>query len=254
MSSKTVKQLAELSGVSVRTLHWYDEVGLLTPAYTGSNGYRYYETEQMLQLQQILFFRELGFSLKQIQSLLDQEDFDKVKALKAHRQTLENEVLRRKKLIQTIDKTLKHMERKEDMEEKDFYDGFDVEKQKEYEAYLVKYAGTAAEDKILECKKKTTAWKNQDWQAVKKEGEEIYKNIVDCIQRGLSPKDEEVQAIIHQHFTLMNRFYVVTQEIYFGLAQLYSEHPDFRRYFEPFHPELVEYLSEAMRFYAEREL
>lgn len=68
----TVKELAQISGVSVRTLHWYDEVGLLKPAYHGSNGYRYYEEEQLLILQQILFFRGLGFELKQIEGSLEE--------------------------------------------------------------------------------------------------------------------------------------------------------------------------------------
>ena len=65
----TVKKLSELSGVTVRTLHFYEEAALLKPAYYGSNGYRYYEEKQLLQLQQILFFKELGFSLKQIQKI-----------------------------------------------------------------------------------------------------------------------------------------------------------------------------------------
>ena len=84
----TVKKLAEVSGVSVRTLHFYDEIGLLAPAYVGDNGYRYYEEEQLLMLQQILFFREIGFELKQRRDVLNQSDFDKLQALKTHRQVL----------------------------------------------------------------------------------------------------------------------------------------------------------------------
>ncbi|MFZ0566324.1 MAG: MerR family transcriptional regulator [Chlamydiales bacterium] len=84
----TVTKLAKISGVSVRTLYWYDEVGLLKPAYYGSNGYRYYEEEQLLMLQQILFFRELGFELKQIQKILNRSDFDKIIALSSHRKVL----------------------------------------------------------------------------------------------------------------------------------------------------------------------
>jgi DNA-binding transcriptional MerR regulator len=84
----TVAKLAQISGVSIRTLHWYDEVGLLKPAYYGSNGYRYYEEEQLLILQQILFFRELGFELKQIQRVLGRSDFDKRVALSSHREVL----------------------------------------------------------------------------------------------------------------------------------------------------------------------
>ena len=74
----TVKELAKISGISVRTLHWYDEIGLLKPAYHGANSYRYYEEAQLLLLQQILFFRELEFNLNDIQKLLSQNDFDNI--------------------------------------------------------------------------------------------------------------------------------------------------------------------------------
>ena len=104
----TVAKLAQLSGISVRTLHWYDEIGLLKPAYHGSNGYRYYEEEQLLTLQQILFFRELGFELKQIQKILGRTDFDQIVALRSHRQVLQKNLERTQKLIKTIDKTSKH--------------------------------------------------------------------------------------------------------------------------------------------------
>ena len=72
----SVKQLARLSGVTVRTLHFYDEIGLLEPAFVGANGYRFYQEKQVLTLQQILFFRELGFGLKEIERLLGRGKFD----------------------------------------------------------------------------------------------------------------------------------------------------------------------------------
>src|SRR5437899_9718909 len=87
----TVKQLAAISGVSVRTLHFYDETGLLKPAYHGANGYRYYEEEQLLMLQQILFFRELGFELKRIGKIIGSNNFDKIVALRSHRHVLEKD-------------------------------------------------------------------------------------------------------------------------------------------------------------------
>src|SRR6186997_2455504 len=86
--ANTVKQVARMSGVSVRTLHFYDEVGLLKPAYDGANGYRFYEEPQLLTLQQILFYRELGFELKQIKRILGRADFEKIEALQSHRKTL----------------------------------------------------------------------------------------------------------------------------------------------------------------------
>src|ERR1700726_1405953 len=95
----TVKQVASMSGVSVRTLHFYDETGLLKPAYHGTNSYRFYEQPQLLTLQQILFYRELGFELKRIKEILSQRKFERVAALKSHRQVLEKNATRIHTLI-----------------------------------------------------------------------------------------------------------------------------------------------------------
>src|SRR5579864_8925103 len=99
----TVKQVAAMSGVSVRTLHFYDETGLLKPAYLGANGYRFYEEPQLLILQQILFYRELGFELKRIKQILGRGDFQKVAALQSHRKVLQKNLTRTQRLIETID-------------------------------------------------------------------------------------------------------------------------------------------------------
>src|SRR5688500_5527511 len=102
----TVKRVAGMSGVSVRTLHFYDEVGLLKPARVGGNRYRYYEEAQLLTLQQILFYRELGFELKRIKRILGRKDFEKVAALRSHRKVLAQKVERGRTLIATIDETI----------------------------------------------------------------------------------------------------------------------------------------------------
>jgi DNA-binding transcriptional MerR regulator len=246
----TVNKLAKLSGVSVRTLHWYDEIGLLKPAGYGENGYRYYQEEQLLLLQQILFFRALGFPLKDVQQLLAQDDFDKIKALNSHRELLELEIVAKNTLIATIDKTILHLRGKQVMTDKEIFDGFDSVKQKEYEQYLVKYHGTVAEDLIAESKKKTVTWTPQDYEDIKNEGNAIYKALAECIDQGLGPRSDEVQALIHQHFLMIERFYTVTKDVYMGLAQLYCEHPGFRKFFDVHHLQLVEFIAEAMRYYA----
>src|SRR3954470_15118265 len=97
----TVKQVAAMSGTSVRTLHFYDEMALLKPAYTKANRYRVYEQPQLLMLQQILFYRELGFELKRIKEILSRRKFQKVAALKSHRQVLEKSAARTRTLIET---------------------------------------------------------------------------------------------------------------------------------------------------------
>src|SRR5689334_25375620 len=102
----TVKQVSKMSGVSVRTLHFYDEAGLLKPAYYGANGYRFYEEPQLLTLQQILFYRELGIELKEIRQILGRPDFEKAAALRSHRAVLQQGLSRTRTLLETIDKTI----------------------------------------------------------------------------------------------------------------------------------------------------
>jgi len=122
----TVKQVAAMSGVSVRTLHFYDETGLLRPAYHGANGYRFYEEPQLLTLQQILFYRELGFELKQIERILGRADFEKVAALQSHRRVLQKNLVRTRTLIETIDQTIQHLKETKKMKSEEMFLGFSV--------------------------------------------------------------------------------------------------------------------------------
>jgi DNA-binding transcriptional MerR regulator len=122
----TVKQVAAMSGVSVRTLHFYDETGLLKPAYHGANGYRFYQEPQLLTLQQILFYRELGLELKQIQRILGRAEFEKVAALQSHRKVLQKNLARTRTLIETIDKTSDHLKGTKKMKSEEMFLGFSV--------------------------------------------------------------------------------------------------------------------------------
>ncbi len=122
----TVKQVAAMSGVSVRTLHFYDETGLLKPAYYGTNGYRFYEEPQLLTLQQILFYRELGFELKQIKRVLGRADFEQVEALQSHREVLEENLARTRRLLETIDNTIAHVKGTKPMKGEEMFAGFRV--------------------------------------------------------------------------------------------------------------------------------
>lgn len=250
----TVKKLSQISGVSVRTLHWYDEIGLLKPAFIGDNHYRYYEEQQLLRLQQILFFKELGFSLSDIQALLQKEDFDHIEALIAHKKVLEGEIKRKNDLIATIDKTIQHLEGKYIMSNEELYYGFDAERQHEYEQYLVEYKGLEAEKLLKESKKRIAKWDGEEWDRVKQEGDEIYKALATAIEKGLSPESEDVQAIIQRHFEMTERFYDVTAEVYAGLADLYVQHPDFKKFFDVYHPKMIEFVGSAIRFYVAKNL
>jgi DNA-binding transcriptional MerR regulator len=108
----TVKRLSKLAGVSVRTLHFYDEIGLLRPARVAANGYRYYGDAALLRLQQILFYKELGLSLDEIAEVLDQPEFDVARALEAHRRALQQRLSRLRRLMTTVDQTIAYLIRR----------------------------------------------------------------------------------------------------------------------------------------------
>ena len=120
----TINQLAKLSGVSTRTLRFYDEIGLLAPAFYGENQYRYYKEEQLLMLQQILFYRELGFPLNDIKRIVSSDDFNKIDALISHKQVLEQSLDRTTKLIKTINQTVAHFRGKITMSNEELFEGF----------------------------------------------------------------------------------------------------------------------------------
>jgi len=144
----TVKQVAAMSGLSVRALHFYDETGLLKPAYLGANGYRFYEEPQLLTLQQILFYRELGFELKQIIRILGRPEFEKAAALKSHRQVLQKNLARTRRLIETIDKTVKHLKGTKKMKSNEMFAGISVSAGNDRFGEQTKLAGEPIDCKV----------------------------------------------------------------------------------------------------------
>jgi DNA-binding transcriptional MerR regulator len=250
----TVNKLAKISAVTVRTLHWYDQIGLLKPAYLAENGYRYYEEKQLLILQQILFFRQLGFKLRHIQKIIGSDDFDQINALETHKEILAKEQIRIKKLLTTIDKTILHLKEKKAMSDQEIYIGFDKSRQKEYEQYLVKYKGLEAEKLLIESKKHTAKWDKDEWDEVKANGDKIHKDLAASINKGITAESDEVQLIIARHYQMVNRFYHASKEVYIGLTQLYAEHPDFKKFFDVYHPNMIEFIGQAMRYYANKHL
>ncbi|MCG7407531.1 MerR family transcriptional regulator [Paenibacillus sp. ACRRX] len=138
----TVQEVSELSGVSIRTLRYYDQIGLLNPAYYGDNGYRYYEQAQLVQLQHILFFRELDMPLSTIQELIIQDSFDQLEALNHHRELLLKKAERLQTLIQTVDRTIAHLNGDCVLEQHQLFNGFDTRKQSHYVKELRQYYGT----------------------------------------------------------------------------------------------------------------
>lgn len=247
----TVKKLSEISGVTIRTLHFYEEAGLLKPAYYGANGYRYYEEKELLQLQQILFFKELGFTLKQIGKVLGKSDFDQLAALYTHKKALTREWEAIGCLLQTIDKTIKHLKGKKKMSPREFFDGFSlVKKASKNEPYF------AAEETMLQNLKKQPAQQMSESERLQiaKEANQIYDKIADCLENRLSISSKEVQRLIKRHYEFGGKFHKTSKEVYKALAKLYSEHPEYRKQLDPIHPNLANFMAKAMILFADNTL
>lgn len=121
MKIYTVNQLAQMAGISVRALHHYDEIGLLKPAFTGDNRYRYYGEEELLRLQQILIHREVDIPLAAIGAILDAPGFDKLATLQQQRDRLEDQARRYARMVKTIDRTIARLKGDRAMKDADLY-------------------------------------------------------------------------------------------------------------------------------------
>lgn len=246
----TVQKLATLSGVSIRTLHHYDEIGLLKPAYHGGNGYRYYEEEQLLLLQQILFFRNLGFELQKIREIIKKSDFDKLAALHSHRKMLINNLDKTRELIQTIDNTIEHLQGKKKMKDKQFFDGLNSPKQKEYEKYIIE-AGQYTAKEMEQGRKKLEKWSKEDWQKTQANWEQLMNDYVSAIKNEETSDSPVAQDLVRRHLQHLKTFGIeVKKEDLVEKASFYLGHPDWKKVFDGYHPRLLEFMLAAMENYA----
>jgi DNA-binding transcriptional MerR regulator len=251
---RTVKQMAKASGISVRMLHHYDAIGLLAPAEIGANGYRYYGQAELLRLQQILFYRELGFQLATIRSVLDDPRFALETALLAHRDRLGADIARYRRLIRTIDRTVEILRQETSMADDKFFEGFSTEKQTAWEAELRARFGPEAEASFTDAKERMTALDADGRKAVVDEVDALHAAFACLAERRVPPAAPEAQALTARHHAWVCRSWTPTAEAYAGLGRLYVEHPDFRATFDAVRPGLGLYLAQAMACYAETTL
>jgi DNA-binding transcriptional MerR regulator len=254
MKELTVKQLAAISGVTVRTLHHYDEIGLLKPARIGANAYRYYCRAEMLRLQRILFHRELGVPLGEIGDLLELEGADQIGVLMRHREKLEAERERFRVLIDTIDRTVADMRGETPMPNADLYRGFSVERQAEYEAWLIERYGDAMKEDIARARKAMAKMSEAESRAAMEELRDIETALAEGMKRGLDPASDAIDRVIMRHRAWVAAAWdkPCTPDAYSGLADLYLSHPDFVTRYESIAPAFTGFLVAAMKAHAAR--
>ncbi|MFN2166742.1 MAG: MerR family transcriptional regulator, partial [Anaerolineae bacterium] len=195
MKSYTVSQLARMAGVTVRTLHHYDQIGLLRPTARTEAGYRLYREPELLRLQQILFFKELDMPLEQIRQVLDDPGFDQVTALEQHRRLLQRRMERLAHLLNTIDRTIDRLtEADMTLTDEELYAGFTTEQIERYKREARERYGTAV---VEESERKAKKMSREQWQAVGAEGEAV--TVALAALAGREPGDPEVQVLVARH-------------------------------------------------------
>ncbi|MEO8756375.1 MAG: MerR family transcriptional regulator [Devosia sp.] len=254
MKLLTVKQVAKISGVSVRALHHYDEIGLLKPASVGRNRYRYYGQGELLRLQQILLHRELDIPLNEIGAILDDPNFDQVKALHQQRDRLAREAKRYARLVRTIDRTIARLNGDEAMRNADLYEGISPEKQAEYEAWLIEKYGGDLPDMVAVSKKKYDALSDAEKAVLMDELSEVELAWADAMKNGVPPDSKALDPLLKRHRAWVAAMWdkPCPPGAYHGLADLHLGHPDFAKRYDAVAPGFSDYHAASMKAYASR--
>ncbi len=240
----TVKQLASLAGITPRTLHHYDQIGLLKPSRVGDNGYRYYGEEALLRLQQILLYRELDMPLESIRLVLERRVFDVLGALEDHKGELRKRAARIERLIATVDDTILHLQGKKEMSEKQLFEPFNEEQQAEYE----KEAMRMYDPEIVKAShRKWKSYTDADKKRIGDEGNAVYIGFLNAIGKG--PASPEAQTCVAAWRKHMDYFWTPNEEQLLGLADLYNEDARFKANFDKIDPRLAAFVREAVKVY-----
>jgi DNA-binding transcriptional MerR regulator len=249
-SAYTVQQLARLAGISVRTLHHYDQIGLLRPASRTEAGYRMYSQPELWRLQQILLFKELDLPLEAIRTILDQPGFDPIEALQKHRNALQQRAKRIESLLLTIEKTIQHLEENTmPLTDSELYEGFS---QEQIERYTREAREMYNPVLMAESQRRLRKLSKAEWQRVKEEGSTAIQSLAALTDRPAD--DPTVQAAVARHHAWIENFYPANAETYRGLGELYATHAEFRAFHEQVKPGLADFMRQAMDYYAAHSL
>ena len=229
----TVNALSRIAGVSKRTLHYYDEIALLSPKRKSSNGYRIYGEQEIEKLQQILFYRNLGLPLEKIKQILDDAHFDSETALLEHRQHLLTKKAQINQLLNTIDKTLANNRGESKMSDKEKFEGFkkeliEINEEQYGEEIREKYGAEAVEQS-----KKQFAGLNQvEYERMQQLGTQLLDELKVAMQTTNS-KSEEVLKIAAMHKEWLSFTWpTYSKEAHRGVAQMYVDDPRFTKYYD----------------------
>lgn len=239
-----VGEVARLAHVSVRTLHHYDEMGLVPPSARSEAGYRLYTGEDLERLQQVLFYREIGFSLEEIRDLMADPAFDRREALLVQRELLAEQSLRLQAMLDLIDRTLASQEGGIPMDKEEMFEVFGDFDPSQYEEEVKERWGDAEAHK--ESARRTARYTKADWQRFKEESEEINSAIAALMDEGVRPDDSRAMQAVERHRLQIDRwFYPCSREMHAELGKMYVADPRFTATYEKIRPGMARYVCEA---------
>ncbi|HXK83529.1 MAG TPA: MerR family transcriptional regulator [Clostridiales bacterium] len=250
----TVSRLSKMAGVTPRTLRYYDQIGLLSPKRTDSNGYRVYGTEDVDRLQQILFYRELGVSLEDIRKILTGEDFDELSALQSHLSALLERREQLNLLISNLEKTIKAKKGEIFMSDKEKFEGFVKKLVEENEE---KYGKEAREkygdDAVDRSNAKLLNLSPEKYAEFEKLTTELNETLKAAVEQG-DPSSETAQRACELHKKWLCFFWdSYSKEAHMGVTQMYVDDPRFKEYYEKIAPGCAEFLRDAVSIYCEKQ-
>lgn len=243
----SISEMAKISGVSIRTLHYYDAIGLLKPSMViPETGYRYYDDAAVMRLQQILFYRELDFPLKKIVKIMQASEYNKEEALLKQRELLK---LKRKRLDKLIKLLTANLEGDTMMSFKEFgTTEIDYAKAK-YAQEVENRWGTT--DAYKQSQKKTSSYSKEEWKGVKEQMDVLLDKFSQCLD--LAPEDTKVQELVSQwQQYITNTYYDCTKEILSGLGQMYMADERFKKNMDKFAEGTTKLMSEAIAVYCHK--
>lgn len=248
----TTQMLAKLSGVSTRTLRYYDEIGLLAPAGRRDSGYRFYGEKEVDALQQILFYRELGLELSEIQEILDSPDYDRKGALKEHLKKLKAKRNRIDMLITNVTKTIKKEEGKITMTDTEKFQGLKKEMiEKNEKQYGAEVREKYGDESVNESNAKLMRLTEPEYKAMEQLGNEIKRTLEDAVTNGISPKSETGEKVKEMHKEWLSYTWTsYSKEAHIGLVQMYTADERFQKYYDEDVAGCAEFLKEAVEQYA----
>ncbi len=247
----TVGRVADLSGVTVRTLHHYDEVGLLSPGGRSAAGYRIYEDRDLERLQRILFYRELGFTLDEISTIVDDPHTDALGHLRRQRGLLNERIERLSAMVDAIDYEMEARTMDIPLTPEERLEVFGEFRPEDYaEEAEQRWGGTEA---YKESQRRVSSYDKEDWQRLKAEEEEIRARLAAAFEAGLAPESEEAISAAEAHRRHISRwFYECGYEIHRGLTEMYVSDERFRSNYDTQTPGLAAFIRDAARANADR--